>query len=114
MTLHSIGRALFDQTVTVKTVTTGVSFYGDPSVSTSASTYAARVEGKQHLVKGPDGRDVLARTVVYVGTTSTGGTPSGIGVNDLITLPDGSTPPILAVDTMRDGNSVHHAVVHCG
>jgi len=51
--------------------------------------------------------------VVYVGTTSTGGAPS-IGLQDKVTLPDGTVPKILSIDTFRDLSGLNHQAVHCG
>lgn len=102
-----------DQTVTVHTHT-GYGAYGDPTFSTAGSTHAARVEGVTRLVKSADGRDILAQTIVYLGYTSTGGAPAA-ALQDRLTLPDGSQPPILAIDThrMRSGGTDHQKV-YCG
>jgi hypothetical protein len=103
---------LFTQTLTVNAISAR-NLYGDPAYSTTATTYPCRVDGFQHLVKAGDGRDVIARTVAYVGTTSTGGTPS-IGLQDKVTLPDGTIPKILSIDTFRDLSGLNHQAVHCG
>lgn len=112
MSLESSLRSLMDQTVTRNAAAT-LGFRGQETFSTTTQTYAARVEGHQHVVVNPEGKEVLAKTVIYVGTTSTGGVPA-FTVNDKITLPDASTPPILSVDTVRDASGVHHQAVHCG
>ena len=106
-------RPLFNQTVTSKSLST-TSFYGAPSYSTSHSSWAARIEEGFHLVKGPSGEDVLARTVIYLIPT-TGGTEPDIGTQDQITLPDGSTPDILSVERLYDDStSLYYQAVHCG
>ena len=102
-----------DQTVTVS-VHSGMNTYGDPQYSTGTASHKARVEGTQRLVKGPDGRDVMARTVVYVGYTTAGVAPT-ITVQSKLTLPDATTPPIIAVDTLRmRSGGTDHQVVYLG
>ena len=113
MTLHRTLRTKFCTQSLVRYAYSGRGFTGDPSFAASGSTYPCRVEGKQHLVKGGDGRDVLARTIVYVSPTSTGGTPS-IGLQDKVVLPDTSVAKLLAVDTLRDLDGVSHQVLHTG
>lgn len=112
MSLQGQLRTLLDQTVTRKTAT-GIGLRGNTTYSTATTTYAARVEGHQHVVIDVAGKEVVAKTVVYVGTTTTGGTPA-FTVRDQITLPDGTTPVILSIDTVRDESGVHHQAVHCG
>ena len=75
--------------------------YGEPSFG-SASTYQARVVGKQTLVETFRGTEELAKTVVYVAATST------FGPSDQITLPDGTTPELLAVESYPDEDGAHH------
>lgn len=62
----------------------GVATYG------TAVSYRARVNNKAHNVIGPDGQMVLASGTVWLATTSS------IGVDDRVTLPDGTIPRILA------------------
>ncbi len=75
--------------------------YGD-AVYGTASTFTARVVGKQTLVRTFEGTEELATTIVYVASTGT------INPSDRITLPDGSTPPLLAVSTFPDEDGTHH------
>jgi len=112
MTLHRVLRGRLNQTVTVAAYA-GNNAYGDASYASSATTYVARVEGKQHEVVDTRGQDVLARGMVFIGPTSTGGLPA-VKVQDKVTLPDGTTPPLLAVDTVRDRDGVNHQVLHYG
>jgi len=113
VTLHALLRTRFCTQTLTRYAYSGRLFTGDPSFSTSATTYPCRVEGKQHLVKGGDGRDVLASMVVYVAPTSTGGIPV-IALQDKIVLPDTSVAKLLAVDTLRDLDGVSHLVLHVG
>lgn len=115
MALEAQLRELMTQTVTLSTFVSYNS-YGGGNVYGTAKTYAARVERETKLVKGPQGREVVSTTTVYVGTTSTSGViPTGFGSNGKIVLPTGDSPAILAVDIFPDEASVvHHAVVYCG
>jgi len=99
-----------DQTVTVK-AHSGYNSVGDVQFSTASASHKARVEKVQRMVKGPDGRDVLATTRVFVGCTTAGVAPT-ITVQSKVTLPDGNAPPVLAVETHRKltGGTDHQAV----
>jgi len=110
VTIAAALRARMDQTITVH-ATAGYNSRGDASWSTTAVTYEARVEAKTRLLKGALGRDQLATTTVYVGLSSTGAVPS-IGQQDRVTLPDGTTPTLVRVDTLRDRTGVHHQVLY--
>lgn len=98
------------QTLTV-TRLTGVSTdgYGRPAYSTSALSRYCRVTEKQHLVRSFEGTQEVASTIVWVRSTST------FSPSDKITLPDGTTPPLLAVDEYRDDSgALHHHTLHFG
>lgn len=111
--MSALLEARMDQTVTLKAFA-GYNAYGDASFSTASATHQARVEGVQRLVKGPDGRDTLATTRVFVGT-STASTAPSITIDTQVTLPDGTKPPILAVDTHRKlSGGTDHQVVYFG
>ena len=100
--------ALMPHTITHKSLTAfSTDGYATEVWSTGVS-YAARVVGKQTLVKTFEGTEELATTVVYVKTSST------FGASDQITLPDGSTPPLLAAETYPDETGVHHAKLMFG
>lgn len=110
MTISAAMLARLDQSVTVYP-STGYNSRGDVSYATSASTYRARVEYTARMVKGRFGPDQLARVTAYVGPTATGTTPT-VGAQDKVVLPDGTAPKIIAVDTVRGLNGVHHQVVY--
>lgn len=110
MSLQAELRSLLDQTLTRK-ANSGFNTRGDPTNSTASTTYACRVEAHRHIVKDASGRDAVVHHTVFVGTTSTGGVPA-IGLNDRITLPDGTVPLLVAVDTVRDESGTHHQELH--
>jgi hypothetical protein len=100
--------AVMTQTLTVNRLS-GVSTdgYGRPAYSTARSSYACRVTGKQHLVRNLEGEQEVADTIAWVRSTST------FGPSDRITLPDGSTPKLLALEAYRDETgALHHLSLH--
>lgn len=101
-------------TITHKPLT-GRNDYGKETFGT-ATSYVARVVQKPHNVTDPQGIEVVAKGEVWVGP-KVGDVDSAlptIGVTDQITLPDGRTPTILAVDTYPDEVGDHHLKVHFG
>lgn len=97
---------LFPQTVTIASLSSRAA-YGKQTFG-SATSYSARVVDKAQKIRDPDGQEVLARTVVWVQ-----GTPT-VTPQDRITLPDGTTPPILNAEKYPDESGDHHVKVFCG
>jgi len=81
--------------------------YGAP-VYNSPVSYAARVSYKPTLVKNKEGEEVVARGVAWVGSAIV------VNTEDQIELPDGTTPPVLAVDSLADEDGLHHSKVYFG
>lgn len=100
---------LMSTSVTVNTLS-GFSTdgYGIVSYSTGGATYKARVVSQQTMVRSFEGAEELATTVAWVASTST------FGPADQVTLPDGSAPPLLAVETFRDEDGVTHSKLMFG
>lgn len=94
---------LMPDTLTVRALK-GVSTdgYGTASYSTASKSYRCRVVEKQTIVSSFQGEEQVARTVVWVKSTST------FGPWDKVTLPDGTSPPLLAVEDYRDEVGHHH------
>jgi len=82
--------------------------YATATYSTAGSTFPARVVTEQRLVRTFDGTEELATTTVWVASTSTF---SALGQ---WTLPDGTTPGLLSVETFRDENGVTHSKLGFG
>ena len=82
--------------------------YAIPTYSTAAASYRCRVVNEQRLVRSFDGVEELATTTVWIASTSTF-SPLG-----RFTLPDGSTPGLLAVETYRDEDGVTHSKLGFG
>lgn len=82
--------------------------YATTTYSTASSTYAARVVTEQRLVRTFDGTEELATTTVWVASTST------FSALDRFTLPDGTAPVLLSVETYRDEQGVTHSKLGFG
>ncbi|HAM39998.1 MAG TPA: hypothetical protein DCP69_01330 [Candidatus Omnitrophica bacterium] len=67
----------------------------------------ARVEDTRRLILARDGTQQVTRAVVFIEG------PVIVTVDDQITLPDDTTPPIIAVNTVKDINgAVSHVEVY--
>jgi len=93
---------LMNQTVTVQDIT-GVSTdgYGTATYST-AKSLSARVTGTAELVRTFEGSEETATTVVWARSTST------FSPLAKWTLPDGTSPPLMRVDSVFDEDGVLH------
>ena len=100
--------------VTKGSTSTGRDFYGSQQITGTATTHKARYVGNQHMTVDSQGRETLANGTVWLGKTSTGGLPS-LAVTDRLTLPSGSNPVLLNVETfVDDAGDTHHQVAHLG
>lgn len=78
--------------------------YGTPVYSTPGSTYKARVVRKQELVRTFAGTEELAKTVVWIASTST----ANFSPDVEITV-NGSVPgPLMSIEAFPDEDGVHH------
>lgn len=68
--------------------------YSRPSF-TSPVTLKARIEQRNQFVRDNAGREVVSSTTVYL-------EPVAVRIEDRLTLPDGSTPAILSVQSVDD------------
>jgi hypothetical protein len=57
------------------------------------------------LVRTDDGREVVSNATIYVAGDQS------ITAEDQVTLPDGTTPPILTVYSYPDDEGIHHQKV---
>lgn len=87
-------RLLMPDTITVELIETTDAYsrpvYGDPA------TYQCRIEQKNQLVRDQDGRERVSSVQLYLATQTR------IPLNSRITLADGSTPSIMAVEAVQD------------
>lgn len=81
--------------------------YGKPVYAFPVS-YRARVVFEEVNVRGDDGNIVVARGTVWIN-----GTPF-VKAEDKITLPDGTSPPVLNSTRYTDDQGIHHTRVYFG
>lgn len=104
---------LFATTITVEQVSSLDEF--NARTYAAAVTYPARVINKLNRIVDFEGRETAAMTVAWIAPETTNDTlPTGITPDDRITLPDGTTPPILAIDVYEDENGSHHMKIFFG
>lgn len=83
---------------------------------TTASTFKARIEFKDTLIKDSGSRNVVSKTRLFTPMYDTAGSTSAtIGLSDKITLPSQfvpNQPPILSVQPHYDHEGPHHYEVY--
>lgn len=107
MAIESLLTDLMVQTITIAAVSSKDA-YGKRSWASPTSITNCRVQTGSHKVLDTVGQETIAEGKVYVPNN-----PS-VTVNSKLTLPDGTTPPILAVETFGDERGNHHLVIHYG
>lgn len=85
----------------------GFNGYGEATHGTPAP-YQARVLYRARLVRDAKGVQTVSRGEVWIAA------PLHVGLQDRITLPDGSTPQILAAELLTDEAGPSHAHVFFG
>lgn len=112
MTLDPELAALMTQSVVIQRWVSDDA-YGAPQYGATATTFPCRIVRKHQLVLDQQGRQVVSRSVVYIGPSSTG-TPN-LTERDKITLSDGSQADLLSVQKHVDADGTdHHEVAYCG
>jgi hypothetical protein len=107
MSLEASLQQLMVETVTVAPVT-AKDAYGKRTWGTATTFSSCRVQTGNYKVLDSNGQEKVSEGRVYFPNKPT------ITLNDKITLPDGSTPPILSVDFFGDERGDHHTIVHFG
>jgi hypothetical protein len=95
-------------TITVQAAST-MNLYGGVQASTVSETYQCLIVHKSELVAGPDAKEVVSRTQIYIPSSC-----AAITEQDIITLSDNTTPHIVLVDKYSDDKGQHNVVIHCG
>lgn len=107
MAIDSALTALMVQSITIAAVATKDA-YGKRTWGSASTINQCRVQTGDHKVLDSTGQEKVANGRVYVP-----GAPT-LTLNDKMTLPDGSSPPILAINRFGDENGSHHTVIHYG
>ena len=97
-------------TVTVYPLT-GRNVSGQPTYSTTGTTYRAYIHMKNHLVVNRTGQTVTARGYIIIGSNDV------IGVDSKIVLPSEYvpvSPPIIDVNVEPDEYGNHHTKIEIG
>lgn len=100
-------RDLMPHTVTVNTASTKRSD-GSQAYSTAATSYTARVVNVRRHQRDGRGNVAMAAYDVWIDSTSV------LSPQSKYTLPDGSTPPVLAVSCYPDQSGNYHNKVTFG
>lgn len=97
------------QDTVVFNASASVNAYGKQSFSSASSTYNARLIFQERITRDDKGREVVeaGRAILY-------GYDLSLTTLHKMTLPDGSTPKILSVATIKDTEGDHHTVVSFG
>lgn len=82
--------------------------FGRVKAWSAETSYAARVTYRHRLVRDKTGNQVVARGEAWIA-----GAPT-IGLSDRLTLPDGSTPSLIAVEIVGDEIGPHHTKAFFG
>jgi head-tail adaptor len=101
--------SFMDSTVTVST-RSGHSNYGEATYSTSSATYRARIVEKPGFIREAAGETIQFSHTLWIRSTGS----VSITATDRITLPDGTKPPIVAVERIPDEDGEHHVKVMLG
>jgi hypothetical protein len=107
MSIESLLTELMIDTITLAAVSSKDA-YGKRTWGTPASITNCRVQNGSHKVLDLSGQETVAVGKVYVP-----GSPT-LTLNTKLVLPDGSSPPILAVDRFADERGSHHTCIHYG
>ena len=94
-------------TVTLK-AQTALDKYGKQTFATGGATFRARIIWSERILRDQEGREIVeaGRAILY---GSASATPQW-----QITLPDGSSPKITSVSTIKDEDGNHHSVIGFG
>lgn len=107
MTIDAQLLEIMVDTITLAAVSTKDA-YGKRTWATASSVTNCRVQTGSHKVIDNAGAEAVAVGKVYVP-----GSPT-LTLNHKLTLPDGTSPPILQVERVGDEIGSNHTVIHYG
>ena len=100
---------LMPSTISVST-RSGHDNYGKGTFAASTTKYRCRVQPKPGYIRQGDSEGIAYKTIVWA--RSTGAT--SITASDRITLPDGTIPPVVAVERYYDEDVENHVKIFLG
>lgn len=106
MAFEAVFLDLMPSTVSVSTRASH-NAYGEPSFG-SGTDFRARIVHQPGFVRGTNDETIEYTHVIWVASTGT------IDVSARITLPDGTTPIVRAVERYPDTDGTHHHKLMCG
>lgn len=109
MSFEKTFKELMIETVTVYHRSSHSS-YGSVAYSTAGTTFDARVVRGLGEMRGLTGQTVQVTAIAYIASTS----ENEVRADDKIVLPDGSSPPIAAINHFPDDYGLHHVKVGFG
>ncbi len=107
MTIEAAFASMMPSSVVI-TAPSATDAYGKRTWSASSTTVKCRIQRSRRLIVSQDGKEVPEEGRVYCYGTAT------VTVNDRLTLPDGTTPPILSVETRNDETGAYVTVISFG
>lgn len=99
---------LMPHTVTVSTSVSSRDNYGKPTYA-AGTNYKARVVAKAQVIRDKNGEEKTSSHIVYLNGVSGLSPETG-----QVTLPDGTKPPILLVETYPDGSGNYYEQIYLG
>ena len=109
MSFETAFLTMMDSTIKVSTRTAHDN-YGKPTFTGSTVSYRARIVERPGFVRGPEMEEIAYRHICWVRSTGS----VSITVSDRVTLPDGSTPPVVGIEVYPDDDGRHHRKVLLG
>lgn len=94
--------------VTARAASTAPSLSGVPSFSTTATTCSARWVRIRKMITQNDGS--VAESLSQAWIKSTG----ALHPTSKFALPDGSSPPVMAMESYPDSDGIHHSKIFFG
>lgn len=83
--------------------------YGEPTHSTTGTTYRALVEERPNFIRTAFGEEAVSSAIAYIASTSR------IPITSKVVLPDGSEPGVMRSDVFSDEDgTAHHVVLFFG
>ena len=107
MTYESDFNSMLPHTITVRARASRNSD-GSDTFSTAASSLTARVVTTRKWVRNSEGTVVRASQEAWVASTGT------LAADSRYTLPDGTSPPVLVIESYADGDGTHHGRILFG